>query len=184
MTFITRDEPHDGAKQRGKSLSTPSRPEGYALSPRVNTSVWMLAALSLTRMLSIILPVASSPLVPQTAMSPAPISIVAPGSSTSFFAEPGGDGVAFSSREHADVAHNNANAQTGTSSERKADAGGDAFVALIGEEDVQALSGIEETDPETGAGGSMPSAWRVAVQVNPTGIREPDRSDIERHNER
>src|SRR3954471_24732065 len=115
MTFITRDEPHDGAKQRGKSLSTPSRPDGYALSPRVNTSVWMFAALSPTRMLSIILPVASSPLVPQTAMSPAPTIIVAPGSAISFSPAPGGGDEAFSSREQARaIAHSAIN-----SSERK-----------------------------------------------------------------
>src|SRR5450756_2970130 len=82
MTFMMRLVPHDGEKQRGKSLSTPLEPDGYALSPSVITTVATLAALATASTLSTILPVDSSPLVPHTAMSPAPI-ITAPASASS-----------------------------------------------------------------------------------------------------
>src|SRR5450759_5567844 len=107
MTFMMRLVPHDGEKQRGKSLSTPLEPDGYALSPSVNTTLSTLAALSTASTLSTILPVDSSPLVPHTAMSPAPI-ITAPASASSVGAAPGGICVASWSREQQSTSPGNA----------------------------------------------------------------------------
>src|SRR5438552_12556052 len=63
-------------------------------------------------MLSTIAPVASSPFVPHTAMSPAPIITDAPASAISCGGEPGGTGVGFSSPEQERRATNPAQATT------------------------------------------------------------------------
>src|SRR3954471_21700186 len=96
---MMRARPHDPPKHRWKSLSTPASPDGYALSPSVNTAVGMLPALSALTTLSMSAPVSSSPLVPHTAMSPAPMNTAAPGIGSSTGAAPGGVGVGFLSFE-------------------------------------------------------------------------------------
>src|SRR3954466_10965267 len=180
MTRRIRGDPHDGLKQRGKSLSTPLEPDGYALSPSVKTSVRTLAALSDTRMLSTIRPVASSPLVPQTAMSPAPTIVTAPGNSSSFSPAPEGGGVGFLSPEHAMATAHNRSSQL----ECKADAGVHPVGATVGEQNVDALAGVEESDPEAATRRGMPSTRRIAVQINLAGIGEANRADVQRQNER
>src|SRR5258706_2916801 len=158
MTFIIGPLPHDGEKQRGKSLSTPPDPDGYALSPSVNTSVCTLAALSAASTLSTILPVASSPLVPHTAMSPAPIITGAPAMTSSFGGAPDGVGVGLSSRVQQTRSPGNATdhsvrAQAVLTSECKSDTGFDMTGggrAVIGVEDVEVHGGVEIPKPQSG----------------------------------
>src|SRR3990170_8309418 len=84
------ESPQEGVKHRAKSRSDPL---GYALSPRVNTTVSTFATLSALRTLSTRAAVASSPSEGQVAISPAPIRIDAPVSATTSAGASAGAGV-------------------------------------------------------------------------------------------
>src|SRR5438045_4943634 len=188
-------DPHEGEKQRGKSLVTPCGPDGYALSPRVATTDSTCRELSARSKLSTSAPVASSPWVPQTAMSPTAINTGAPSRTSSCAWGPDGVGDAFSSREHATARSANAVTPTlsvlgnitkrrGPGSEGEADRADEMAAGPIGEKQREVLPGIEHADPQSAARRGVPASGRCAIDIHFTGISEPNGAYVQRHDQR
>src|SRR5438876_2033388 len=68
-------------------------------------------------------------------------------------------------------------------SECKSETSRDPPLLPISEQHVHAASRVKESNPEPATRSRMPSAGRLALQVNPTSIRESERPDVQRQNE-
>src|SRR5437868_10589213 len=185
MRLMMRGVPQVVVKQRSKSRCTPSGPEGYALSPSVNTTLVSRATLSARTTLSASRAVATSPLVPQTAMSPAPTITGAEAMTSSLPFAPGSVAGGFSPREQAKT-------RTATSQrrfnvpvqlqslEREPDLRHHVIRLAVREQQLNTDPRIEGADPESPAGRGVPSSRRIALHVNSTSIGQSDQPHIKR----
>src|SRR6266550_6307303 len=188
MRLMMPGVPQVVVKQRSKSRCTPSGPDGYALSPSVNTTLVSPATLSARTTLSASRAVATSPLVPQTAMSPAPTITGAEAITSSLPFAPGRVAGAFSPREQART-------RTATSQrrfnvpvqlqslEREPDLRHHVIVLAVREQQLDTDPRIERSDPESSTRRLVPPSRRISVYVHPAGVGEPDQSNIKRQNE-
>jgi hypothetical protein len=61
---------------------------------------------------------------------------------------------------------------------RESNVSRDSALFVVGEQHIEARARVEDSDPETSPGSCVPPAGRIAIQVNPAGVGEANRSDV------